>query len=84
MYFFIRYRSSLPYSKALYKRKLISIKKWLQSTDYKNIAKVLFPFTTEMDIFLKTRLFVDCTFFIKENHCTLNKVDNVFLKKKTL
>ena len=43
-FFFIRYRSSLPYSKALYKRKLISIKKWLQSTDYKNIAKVPFPF----------------------------------------
>ena len=40
--FFIRYRN--PYSKALCKRKLISIKKWLQSTDYKNIAKVLFPF----------------------------------------
>jgi hypothetical protein len=36
--------SSLPYSKALFNRKLISIKKCLQSTDYKNIAKVLIPF----------------------------------------
>ena len=45
--FFIRYRSSLPYSKALCKRKFISIKKWLQSTDYKNIAKVPFPFISK-------------------------------------
>ena len=43
-FFFIHYRSSLPYSKALCKRKLNSIKKWLQSTDYENIAKVRFPF----------------------------------------
>ena len=45
-FFFIHYRSSLPYSKALCKRKLISIKKWLQSTDYKNVAKVRFPFSS--------------------------------------
>ena len=37
--FSIQNRVRLPYRKALYKRKLISIKKWLQSTD----PKVWFP-----------------------------------------
>ena len=46
IFFFIRYRSSLLYSQTLCKRKIISIKKWLQSTDYKKIAKVRFPFIT--------------------------------------
>ena len=47
IFFFVRYMSSLPYSKALCKRKLISIKKWIKSTDYKNIAKVRFPFISD-------------------------------------
>ena len=33
----------LPYRKTLYKRKLISIKKWLQSTDYKKMAEIWSP-----------------------------------------
>ena len=53
IFFFIRYRNSLPYSKVLCKRKLISIKKWLQSTDYKIIAKVLFPFLTKNKLNIK-------------------------------
>ena len=42
--FIIENRGRLPYCKSLYKRKLISIKKWLQSTDYKKMAEVRFPF----------------------------------------
>ena len=36
----------LPYCKALYKKKSISIKKW-QSTDYKKVSVLWFPFTIE-------------------------------------
>ena len=70
IFFFIRYRSSSPYSKALCKRKLISLKKWLQSTDYKNIAKVPFPFVNFIPKYDKNRFCMhikafDGLFFIK-------------------
>ena len=45
-FFFIIIRNSsrLPYCRALYKRKLITIKKWLQSTDFKKMAEDWSPF----------------------------------------
>ena len=44
--FFIIFQnySRLPCSKALCKRKLISIKKWLQSNDYKKMVELWSPF----------------------------------------
>ena len=46
----IRYRCRLPYFKAFYKRILISIKKWLQSTDIKNESVLWFPFLKNVKI----------------------------------
>ena len=45
IYFFLYeiIKDRLPYWKALYKRKLISIKKWLQSTDYKRMVELWSP-----------------------------------------
>ena len=40
---FIKNRGNLPYGKALYKRKLISIKKWRLSTNFNKMAKVCSP-----------------------------------------
>ena len=41
---YLLYRGRLPYCKILYKRKLISIKKWFQSTDYKKVSVLWSPF----------------------------------------
>ena len=43
-FFRILYMGRKPFSMSLYKRKLISIKEWRQSTAYKKIAKVWPPF----------------------------------------
>ena len=45
--FIMRYRDRIPYCKVLYERKLISIKKWRQSTAYKKVKKVCSPFLVE-------------------------------------
>ena len=43
-FFYIHYRGRLSYTKALYKRKLISIKKWLPSTNYKKVSVLWSPY----------------------------------------
>ena len=47
---FTRYRGRLPYSKPLYQKKLISIKKCRQGTLYKKVAKVWSPFVKYIGI----------------------------------
>ena len=49
----------LPYFQALHKIKLISIKNWIQSTDYKKMSVLWFPFMA--------RIYKDIIFNLVEN-----------------
>ena len=78
-FFIICYMSSLPYSKTLCIRKLISIEKWLHSTDYKKIADVPFPFIWTKFTKIATKFSADIIIFFFRNSLPRSALEILYL-----